>query len=70
MKIRHLRCYIAALLFTSTVINYVDRQNSLEPSRSAPLHGNGGLLGFRCGERLSHCTGGRDRRQAIFLRFW
>ena len=26
MKIRHLRWYIAALLFTSTVINYIDRQ--------------------------------------------
>jgi len=26
MKIRHLRWYIAALIFTSTVINYVDRQ--------------------------------------------
>jgi MFS transporter, ACS family, hexuronate transporter len=26
MKIRHLRWYVAALLFTATVINYVDRQ--------------------------------------------
>src|SRR6266496_1147177 len=26
MRIRHLRWYIAALLFVSTVINYVDRQ--------------------------------------------
>src|SRR4051812_13220796 len=26
MKLRHLRWYIAALLFTATVINYIDRQ--------------------------------------------
>src|SRR5436190_19821095 len=26
MKIRHLRWYLAALLFASTVINYIDRQ--------------------------------------------
>lgn len=40
MKIPHLRWYIAALLFTATVINYVDRQalSILAPVLSKELH--------------------------------
>jgi len=39
-KLRHLRWYIAALLFTSTVINYIDRQTIavLKPRLMADLH--------------------------------
>lgn len=39
-KLRHLRWYIAALLFASTVINYIDRQtiSVLKPRIMADLH--------------------------------
>ena len=40
MKISHLRWYVAALLFTSTVINYIDRQtlSVLAPVLTKDLH--------------------------------
>ena len=40
MKIRHLRWYIAALLFTATVINYIDRQalSIVAPVLTRELH--------------------------------
>jgi MFS transporter, ACS family, hexuronate transporter len=40
MKIRHLRWYIAALLFTATVINYIDRQtvSIVAPVLTKELH--------------------------------
>ena len=40
MKIKHMRWYVAALLFTSTVINYVDRQtlSVLAPVLTRELH--------------------------------
>ena len=40
MKIRHLRWYIAALLFTATVINYIDRQalSIMAPVLTRELH--------------------------------
>src|SRR4051794_37850161 len=42
MKLRHLRWYIAALLFTATVINYIDRQviGVVKPRIMAELHLN------------------------------
>src|SRR4051812_25873743 len=40
MKIRHLRWYVAALLFISTVINYIDRQtlSVVAPVLTKELH--------------------------------
>jgi ACS family hexuronate transporter-like MFS transporter len=40
MKVRHLRWYIAALLFTATVINYIDRQtlSIVAPVLTKELH--------------------------------
>jgi len=40
MRIRHLRWYVAALLFTSTVINYIDRQtlSVVAPVLTKELH--------------------------------
>ena len=40
MKIRHLRWYVAALLFTATVINYIDRQalSIVAPVLTKELH--------------------------------
>jgi ACS family hexuronate transporter-like MFS transporter len=65
VKIPHLRWYIAALLFTATVINYVDRQalSVLAPVLSKELHLSpeqyaGILLGFQIAYTVMYLVSG------------